>query len=62
MPSKSPTEVEIDLSNSCFMALAREAHEKNITLNELCRLILRDYIDEEEDGGEQGHEESETNI
>jgi hypothetical protein len=37
--------VEVDLPDDVFMALAREAHEKNITLNELVCQILREYVD-----------------
>lgn len=38
-------EVEIDIPDDVFMELAKAAHEKNITLNELCCQILQEYVD-----------------
>lgn len=37
--------VEIDIPDDVFMELAKAAHEKNITLNELVCQILREYVD-----------------
>lgn len=37
-------DVEIDIPDEVFLALAKIAHEQGITFNELCVNILRDYI------------------
>lgn len=37
--------IEIDISDEVFMELAKAAHEKNITLNELCCEIIQEYVD-----------------
>lgn len=38
-------EVQVDIPDDVFMELARAAHEKNITLNELVCQILQEYVD-----------------
>jgi len=38
-------EIQIELSDEEFLALAKIAHEKDITLNELCNQILREQIE-----------------
>ena len=37
--------IEIDLPNDIMLDLAMMAHEKDITLNELCNDILREIVD-----------------
>jgi hypothetical protein len=37
--------VEVDLDDDVFMALAKIAHERDITFNELCREVLQAYVD-----------------
>ena len=44
MPENYET-IEIDIPDDVFMELAKAAHEKNITLNELCCQILREYVE-----------------
>jgi hypothetical protein len=41
-------EVEVELAPELLLALALEAHDKNITLNELCNKILKKEIEKEE--------------
>ena len=36
--------VDIDLSDERFLTLAKEAHEKDITLNQLIENKLREYL------------------
>jgi len=38
-------EVEIELSNDVLLKLALLAHENDITLNEMCNKLLKDYIE-----------------
>ncbi len=38
--------VEIELDDKTFMELARIAHEKDITLNDLFNIILKEKMDE----------------
>ena len=45
---KNITEVKIELSDSDFIQLALIAHELDITFNELCIQILKDYISNKE--------------
>lgn len=40
--------VPIDISDTTFLVLAKLAHEQDITFNELCNNILRNYMDKEE--------------
>jgi len=49
---KFEIDVDIDLPDEVILRLALIAHEQNITLNELCVAILREYIKK----GECGHE------
>lgn len=37
-------EVEIELSDDNFLILARAAHEKDITFNQLVNELLREYM------------------
>lgn len=37
--------IEIDLSDAEFIALAKAAHEQDITLNQYINNILKSYID-----------------
>jgi hypothetical protein len=39
------TTIEVDIPDDVFIALAKMAHEKGITLNELVTEILQNYID-----------------
>ena len=43
---ENTVEVEIDISDASFLKLARIAHEKDITLNQLCNNLLKDHIKE----------------
>lgn len=36
--------IDLELTDEEFLALAKEAHYKNITFNEYVNLILRGYI------------------
>jgi hypothetical protein len=38
------TTVEIDISDEDFLTLAKEAHERGITLNDLCVQLLEEYV------------------
>ena len=37
-------DVEIDLDNDILFKLMSEAHENDVTLNEFCRTLLKDYM------------------
>jgi hypothetical protein len=37
--------VEINLTDSEFLYLARAAHDRNITFNELCNEVIRRHLD-----------------
>lgn len=41
---KGYTTIQIELSDSEFLQLAKLAHEQNITFNKLCQNILKEYI------------------
>jgi hypothetical protein len=43
-PKESTTEVEIELSNDDLLVLTLAAHEKDITLNQLCNSVLRNSL------------------
>lgn len=45
MTKPKTTSVEVDMSDETFMALAKEAHARDITFNELCCEILQAYVD-----------------
>jgi hypothetical protein len=45
MTKKNTTSVEVDMTDETFMALAKEAHARDITFNELCCEILKAYVD-----------------
>ena len=38
-------EVEIELTDQEFLTLAKMAHDKDITFNQLCNQVLREHID-----------------
>lgn len=44
MAEEKMHEVEIDLSDEDFLVLAKMAHEKNITFNQMCILALEEMI------------------
>lgn len=37
-------EIEIDLPDEDFMTIALMAHERDITFNKMCEIILKDYL------------------
>lgn len=37
--------VEVDLDDDQFLVLAKMAHERDITFNQLCNEVLREYFD-----------------
>lgn len=43
-------EIELELTDAEFLALARMAHEADITFNQMCEQILQDYINKVESG------------
>ena len=45
--------VEVDLTDREFLYLARAAHDRNITFNELCNEVIRRYLDALDRGGEE---------
>jgi hypothetical protein len=45
--------VEINLTDSEFLYLARAAHDRNITFNELCNEVIRRYLDTMDSGEEE---------
>ncbi len=40
-------EVELELDNDVFMNLAMDAHRRDITINELVSIILKDVVEQE---------------
>jgi hypothetical protein len=42
---KNTSTIEVDITDETFLALAKEAHERGITLNDLCVEILQAYAD-----------------
>jgi len=40
--------VEVDLDDTTFLAIAKLAHEKDITFNEMCVEILKEMIEKED--------------
>ena len=45
--------VEINLTDSEFLYLARVAHDRDITFNELCNEVIRRYLDAVDRGEEE---------
>jgi hypothetical protein len=45
---KNMEEIEIDLSNEILFELMLEAHKRDITLNVLINILLKEYIEKEE--------------
>ena len=43
-PKKATTEVEIELSNDDLLVLTLAAHDRDITLNQLCNSVLKDSL------------------
>ena len=43
-PKEATTEVEIELSNDDLLILTLAAHDRDITLNQLCNSVLRDSL------------------
>ena len=43
-PKKATTEVEIELSNDDLLILTLAAHDRDITLNQLCNSVLRNSL------------------
>ena len=41
-------EVPIDLDDATFIIIAKMAHEKDITFNKMCCIILKEQMDREE--------------
>lgn len=39
-------EVEVDITDETFLKIAKQAHDRNITFNEMCEIMLNDYINE----------------
>lgn len=57
MAEEKMHEVEIDLSDEDFLVLAKMAHEKNITFNQMCILALEEmiaYYDRKEKESQEG--------
>ena len=43
-PKEATTEVEIELSDDDLLILTLAAHDRDITLNQLCNSVLRDSL------------------
>ena len=43
-PKESTTEVEIELSNDDLLVLTLAAHDRDITLNQLCNSVLKNSL------------------
>ena len=43
-PKKATTEVEIELSHDDLLILTLAAHDRDITLNQLCNSVLKDSL------------------
>jgi len=50
---ENTTTVEVEIDDDVFLALAKEAHERGITFNDLCVEILQAYVDGKIDLEEQ---------
>jgi hypothetical protein len=46
-------EVEIDISDETFLNIAKLAHEKDITFNQMCRDIIKEAIEKEENSKDE---------
>jgi len=44
MKKEKLVDIEVDLDDDTFLKLAKEAHNQNITFNQLCVNYLEDYI------------------
>jgi len=57
MSEKKYEMVEVEFSDQVFLELARMAHERDITFNELCNDILREQIEKiEAEAKEKGEQ------
>ena len=45
-PKKATTEVEIELSNDDLLILTLAAHDRDITLNQLCNSVLKGSLND----------------
>ena len=57
--SKKMVEMEVDISDEQFLFVAKKAHERDITWNEMFNIIMKEYIEklereEQEDGTSNG--------
>ena len=43
-PKEATTEVEIELTNDDLLVLTLAAHDRDITLNQLCNSVLKDSL------------------
>ena len=43
-PKEATTEVEIELSNDDLLVLTLAAHDRDVTLNQLCNSVLKDSL------------------
>ena len=48
MDEEKMVSVDVDLDDATFLAIAKEAHKKDITFNQMVNIILREKLDEEE--------------
>lgn len=53
-PEKKYVDVEIDMPDDTFLALAKMAHEKDITFNQMCEEALRAMIAHYEKKSQEG--------
>ena len=49
MTKKVYKEVEVNMEDEMFIKLALMAHEKNITMNKMCSILLTEYIEKRKD-------------
>lgn len=40
-------EIEIEITDEQFLFVAKEAHDRDITFNEMFNIIMREYLDEQ---------------
>jgi len=48
MSDEKMVDIEVDLDDELFLALAKEAHKQDITFNQLVNKVLKEKLDEEE--------------
>jgi hypothetical protein len=49
MSVEKMVDVEIDIDDDLFLAVAKEAHKQNITFNQMVNIILKKKLEEEEE-------------